>query len=29
MTDTPGRKSVNAHTAPFLPYDMEGPVQTT
>ena len=28
MTDTPGRKSVNAHTAPFLPYDMEGPVQS-
>ena len=27
MTETPGRKAVNAHTTPFLPYDMEGPVQ--
>ena len=27
MTDLPGRKTVNAHTAPFLAYDMEGPVQ--
>ncbi len=28
MSDSPaGRKSVNAHTTPFLPYDMEGPVQ--
>jgi hypothetical protein len=23
----PGRRSVNAHTTPFLPYDMEGPLQ--
>jgi anti-sigma factor ChrR (cupin superfamily) len=27
MTDTPGRKAVNAHTTPFLDYDLEGPVQ--
>ena len=27
MTDSPGRKAVNAHATPFLPYDMEGPVQ--
>ena len=28
MSDSPaGRKAVNAHTTPFLPYDMEGPVQ--
>jgi hypothetical protein len=27
MTDTPGRKTVNAHTTPFLEYDLEGPVQ--
>ena len=28
MTDpAKGRTVVNAHTAPFLPYDMEGPVQ--
>jgi anti-sigma factor ChrR (cupin superfamily) len=27
MTDLPGRKTVNAHTTPFLAYDMEGPVQ--
>ena len=27
MSDSPGRTSVNAHTTPFLPYDMEGPVQ--
>ena len=27
MSESPGRKSVNAHTTPFLPYDMEGPVQ--
>ena len=27
MTDSTGRKAVNAHTTPFLPYDMEGPVQ--
>jgi hypothetical protein len=27
MTDTPGRKAVNAHTTPFLEYDLEGPVQ--
>ena len=25
MSDSPGRKTVNAHTTPFLPYDMEGP----
>jgi hypothetical protein len=24
---TEGRRSVNANTTPFLPYDMEGPVQ--
>ena len=25
MSDSPaGRKAVNAHTTPFLPYDMEG-----
>jgi hypothetical protein len=28
MSDPPtGRTTVNAHTAPFLPYDLEGPVQ--
>jgi anti-sigma factor ChrR (cupin superfamily) len=28
MTDpTHGRTMVNAHTTPFLPYDLEGPVQ--
>ncbi len=27
MTDAPGRKTVNAHTTPFLEYDLEGPVQ--
>jgi anti-sigma factor ChrR (cupin superfamily) len=28
MSDSPtGRTHVNAHTTPFLPYDMEGPVQ--
>jgi hypothetical protein len=27
MTEAPGRKAVNAHTTPFLPFDMEGPVQ--
>jgi anti-sigma factor ChrR (cupin superfamily) len=27
MSESPGRISVNAHTTPFLPYDMEGPVQ--
>ena len=27
MSDSPGRTSVNANTTPFLPYDMEGPVQ--
>ena len=28
MNDTPaGRSAVNAHSTPFLPYDMEGPVQ--
>jgi len=27
MSDSPGRKAVNARTTPFLPYDMEGPVQ--
>src|SRR5687768_2536048 len=28
MSKSPaGRKSVNAHTTPFLPYDMEGPAQ--
>ena len=27
MTDISGRKAVNAHTTPFLPYDLEGPVQ--
>jgi anti-sigma factor ChrR (cupin superfamily) len=27
MSEAPGRKTVNAHTTPFLPYDMEGPVQ--
>jgi anti-sigma factor ChrR (cupin superfamily) len=27
MSDAPDRKVVNAHTTPFLPYDMEGPVQ--
>jgi hypothetical protein len=27
MSDQPGRKTVNAHATPFLPYDMEGPVQ--
>ena len=28
MSDSPaGRKAVNAHTTPFFPYDMEGPVQ--
>ena len=25
MSDSPGRMAVNAHTTPFLPYDMEGP----
>ncbi len=27
MSQQTGRKTVNAHTTPFLPYDMEGPVQ--
>jgi hypothetical protein len=28
MSDPPtGRTTVNAHTTPFLPYDLEGPVQ--
>lgn len=27
MSDSAGRTSVNAHTTPFLPYDMEGPEQ--
>ncbi len=28
MTETPrGRTSVKAHTTPFLPYDLEAPVQ--
>ena len=27
MTELSGRKTVNAHTTPFLAYDMEGPVQ--
>ena len=28
MSDSPaGRTAVNAHTTPFLPYDLEGPVQ--
>ena len=28
MSDpTEGRITVNAHTTPFLPYDLEGPVQ--
>ena len=28
MSESPaGRRSVNAHTTPFLPYDMEGPAQ--
>jgi hypothetical protein len=27
MSESTGRRSVNAHTTPFLPYDMEGPVQ--
>ena len=28
MTDpTEGRTVINAHTTPFLPYDLEGPVQ--
>ena len=27
MRESPGRRSVNAHTTPFLRYDMEGPVQ--
>ena len=27
MSESTGRRSVNAHTTAFLPYDMEGPVQ--
>jgi anti-sigma factor ChrR (cupin superfamily) len=27
MNSSTGRTHVNAHTTPFLPYDMEGPVQ--
>jgi hypothetical protein len=27
MTESTGRIAVNAHTTPFLAYDMEGPVQ--
>ena len=27
MSYFPDRKAVYAHTTPFLPYDMEGPVQ--
>jgi hypothetical protein len=27
MSDFPGRKAVNAHSTPFLPYEMEGPDQ--
>ena len=27
MSETQGRKVVNAHTTPFQEYDMEGPVQ--
>ena len=27
MSESPGRTSVDAHTTPFFPYDMEGPVQ--
>ena len=27
MTDTPGRKTVNAHTTPFLEDDLEGSVE--
>jgi anti-sigma factor ChrR (cupin superfamily) len=28
MADVAGRFVVNAHTTPFLPYDLEGPVQS-
>jgi anti-sigma factor ChrR (cupin superfamily) len=27
MPGNEGRRSVNAHSTPFLPYDLEGPVQ--
>jgi hypothetical protein len=27
MSSPAGRTHVNAHTTPFLPYEMEGPVQ--
>jgi anti-sigma factor ChrR (cupin superfamily) len=27
MAETPGRRVVNAHTTPFLAYDLEGPEQ--
>jgi len=27
MSDSPSRRTVNAHATPFLLYDMEGPVQ--
>jgi anti-sigma factor ChrR (cupin superfamily) len=27
MSEVEGRLVVNAHTTPFLPYDLEGPVQ--
>jgi anti-sigma factor ChrR (cupin superfamily) len=27
MSETAGRRSANAHTTLFLPYDLEGPVQ--
>ena len=27
MSDVPGRIAVNAHTTPFLEYDLEGPAQ--
>lgn len=27
MSDSSERRAVNAHTTPFLPYDLEGPVQ--
>ena len=26
MSESTGRRSVNAHTTPFLPNDMEGPL---
>ena len=28
MSDSTGRRVVNAHTTPFLEYDLEGPVQS-